>query len=76
MMQETGCAGVVVGRGCLGRPWLFAELAAAFNGASQPLAPDLSEVSAVIYRHGELLVDFLKVKDVQCATFVNIWRGI
>jgi len=60
MMQETGCAGVVVGRGCLGRPWLFAELAAAFSSRSQPLPPDLLEVSKVIYRHGELLVDFFE----------------
>ena len=30
MMDQTGCAGVVVGRGCLGRPWLFRDLAAAF----------------------------------------------
>src|SRR5262249_61747581 len=30
MLRETGCDGVIVGRGCLRRPWLFAELAAAF----------------------------------------------
>ena len=34
MIAETGCDGVVVGRGCLGRPWLFADLAAAFAGRS------------------------------------------
>ena len=32
MVAETGAAGVVVGRGCLGRPWLFRDLAAAFDG--------------------------------------------
>jgi nifR3 family TIM-barrel protein len=31
MVRETGCDGVIVGRGCLGRPWLFADLAAAFG---------------------------------------------
>jgi nifR3 family TIM-barrel protein len=60
MVEETGCAGVVVGRGCLGRPWLFAELAAAFNGEPNPDLPDLFHVRSVIYRHGELLVDFFE----------------
>ena len=32
MVEQTGAAGVVVGRGCLGRPWLFRDLAAAFAG--------------------------------------------
>ncbi len=41
MVQETGCAGVVVGRGCLGRPWLFADLVAAFNGEPTPELPNL-----------------------------------
>jgi nifR3 family TIM-barrel protein len=41
MVQETGCAGVVVGRGCLGRPWLFADLVAAFNGEQTPALPTL-----------------------------------
>jgi len=60
MVEETGCAGVVVGRGCLGRPWLFAELAAAFNGEPNPDLPDLFHVRSVMYRHGELLVDFFE----------------
>ena len=38
MVAETGCAGVVVGRGCLGRPWLFADLAAAFTGRAERVA--------------------------------------
>ncbi len=60
MMNETGCAGVVVGRGCLGRPWLFADLVAAFNGEAAPEKPSLSEVRKVIFRHGELLVNFFE----------------
>ena len=40
MMRETGCDGVVVGRGCLGRPWLFGDLVAAFEGSGRPAAPD------------------------------------
>lgn len=55
MMAATGCDGVVVGRGCLGRPWLFAELSAAFTGAEIPTPPALGEVAAIIRRHGLLL---------------------
>jgi nifR3 family TIM-barrel protein len=55
MMAETGCDGVVIGRGCLGRPWLFAELSAAFSGKAAPTPPTLGEVAAILLRHGELL---------------------
>ncbi|MGI8870015.1 MAG: tRNA dihydrouridine synthase DusB [Mycobacteriales bacterium] len=55
MVRETGCAGVVVGRGCMGRPWLFGELAAAFAGREAPPMPTLGEVAEVIRRHAELM---------------------
>lgn len=55
MMAATGCDGVVIGRGCLGRPWLFAELSAAFTGAAIPPPPSLGEVADIIRRHGALL---------------------
>ena len=55
MMAATGCDGVVVGRGCLGRPWLFAELSAAFGPAEIPTPPTLGEVADIIHRHGALL---------------------
>ncbi|NEW38844.1 tRNA dihydrouridine synthase DusB [Nocardia cyriacigeorgica] len=55
MMDETGCDGVVVGRGCLGRPWLFAELQAALRGEPLPEPPTLGRVGEVLYRHGALL---------------------
>lgn len=55
MMAATGCDGVVIGRGCLGRPWLFAELSAAFTGRPAPTPPTLGEVADVIRRHGRLL---------------------
>ncbi len=55
MMERTGCAGVVIGRGCLGRPWLFRDLAAAFAGEPPPPLPSLGEVAAMVYRHAELL---------------------
>nr|WP_328841337.1 tRNA dihydrouridine synthase DusB [Nakamurella leprariae] len=57
MMRQTGCDGVVVGRGCQGRPWLFAELAAAFDGRPRPTPPGLRAVTATLRRHAELLAD-------------------
>ena len=59
MMAHTGCDGVVVGRGCLGRPWLFAELQAAFAGTSPPMPPNLGQVAAIVRRHAELLAAHL-----------------
>ncbi|MEO6881713.1 MAG: tRNA-dihydrouridine synthase, partial [Mycobacteriaceae bacterium] len=41
--------------GCLGRPWLFAELAAALSGSDAPAPPSLGEVALVLRRHAELL---------------------
>ena len=60
MVEQTGADGVVVGRGCLGRPWLFRELAAALSGAPAGGAgastlPRLGEVAATMLRHAELL---------------------
>jgi nifR3 family TIM-barrel protein len=65
MVRETGCAGVVVGRGCLGRPWLFADLAAAFNGTAasdvsmERERPDLAAVATMMHRHAELLGEWV-----------------
>lgn len=58
MVRETGCDGVVVGRGCQGRPWLFADLAAAFSGSDVRVTPGLREVAETIYRHGELMIEY------------------
>jgi nifR3 family TIM-barrel protein len=58
MMRETGCDGVVVGRGCLGKPWLFGDLAAAFGAGRAPEHPTLGQVADAFKRHAELLVDF------------------
>ncbi len=58
MVRQTGCDGVVVGRGCQGRPWLFADLQAAFEGRPERLRPGLRVVANTVYRHGELMVQF------------------
>lgn len=63
MMRETGCDGVVVGRGCLGRPWLFGDLVRAFEddgtAAGAPARPTLGEVAEVMVRHARLLGEWL-----------------
>ncbi|QAY63021.1 tRNA dihydrouridine synthase DusB [Xylanimonas allomyrinae] len=63
MVRETGADGVVVGRGCQGRPWLFADLAAAFHGETVRVRPTLRQVAETIYRHGELMIDYYRDGD-------------
>ena len=57
MMRRTGCDGVVIGRGCLGRPWLFGDLVSALNGGEAPAPRRLGEVCEAMHRHARLLVD-------------------
>ncbi len=76
MVEETGCDGVVVGRGCLGRPWLFGDLASAFRvrageldadtAARTKAQPDLGVVVAAFRRHTELLVEFFGDENHAC----------
>lgn len=58
MFKETGCAGVAIGRGCQGRPWIFADIRSACNGSDDRVNPSLGQVCKVILRHLELLVEF------------------
>ncbi|KQZ84629.1 tRNA-dihydrouridine synthase [Microbacterium sp. Root166] len=64
MMAETGCDGVVVGRGCLGRPWLFGDLARALGGpdaaSGPPVDATLGFVAQAFRRHAELLIEFFE----------------
>ncbi|MEW1981911.1 tRNA dihydrouridine synthase DusB [Citricoccus sp. NPDC079358] len=57
MVRQTGVDGVVVGRGCQGRPWLFGDLQNAFEGSDERFRPGLAKVADTFYRHAELLVD-------------------
>ena len=66
MVAATGCDGVVVGRGCLGRPWLFADLAAAFAGRPERVTPTLGEVGATLRRHAAYLCDFYEDEAKGC----------
>ena len=66
MMAETGADGVVVGRGCLGRPWLFGDLARAFGGEGVQVDATLQFVAQAFRRHAELLVEFFEDEDRGC----------
>lgn len=70
MMAETGCDGVVVGRGCLGRPWLFGDLARELGGpdaaSGAPVDATLGFVAQAFRRHAELLVEFFEDEDRGC----------
>ncbi len=57
MVAATGCDGVVVGRGCLGRPWLFRDLADAFAGRRLSAPPALGEVAQIMATHASFLCD-------------------
>ena len=59
MMRATGCDGVIVGRGCLGRPWLFRELASVFQGQTPALPPALGEVSRTMLEHATRLTSWI-----------------
>ena len=59
MMRTTGADGVVIGRGCLGRPWIFEDLARVFDGQPLPARPNLGKVVDGMADHAELLCDWL-----------------
>jgi nifR3 family TIM-barrel protein len=59
MLRETGCDGVVVGRGCLGRPWLFRDLAEVFAGREPPDPPRFGEIARIMLEHAERLVAWM-----------------
>ncbi|WP_300765757.1 tRNA-dihydrouridine synthase, partial [uncultured Bifidobacterium sp.] len=58
MVRRTGCAGVAIGRGCQGRPWMFADIRNAFAGSDERVNPTLGQVAQVILRHAAMLVEF------------------
>jgi nifR3 family TIM-barrel protein len=66
MVEQTGCDGVVVGRGCLGRPWLFGDLAAGFAGRPQRHRPTLGQAVAALQRHAHLLAEHYGEESKAC----------
>jgi nifR3 family TIM-barrel protein len=81
MMRQTGCDGVVVGRGCLGRPWLFRELADVFAGREPTPPPAFGEIREIMVAHAEALIEFFgELRGVHqmrkwCAWYTKGFRG-
>ncbi|MGA0059132.1 MAG: tRNA dihydrouridine synthase DusB [Planctomycetota bacterium] len=73
MMRETGCDGVVVGRGCLGRPWLFRDLCDVFDGREPAVPPALGEVRETLLEHADLLAGFFG--DSVAMLHIRKWSG-
>ncbi len=69
MLTETGCDGVVIGRGCLGKPWLFGELVDAFAGRPATGPPSFGEVAAIMVEHAELLAAWVGDEGQACRMF-------
>jgi nifR3 family TIM-barrel protein len=69
MVAATGCDGVVIGRGCLGRPWLFRDLQNAFEGRAERVTPTLGEVADMMARHAEGLTDCFDIERYAVADF-------
>jgi len=59
MMRQTGCDGVIVGRGCLGRPWIFRDLADLFDGREPRNPPNFGEVAEIMLEHARLLSEWV-----------------
>jgi len=57
MLDQTGARGVVIGRGCLGRPWLFGQIRASFAGEVVPAEPNSGVILNLMRRHAQLLVE-------------------
>ena len=62
MMRTTGCDGVVIGRGCLGRPWLFRDLVDLFAGRQPRTGPTFGEVVDVMLEHARRLIDWYQAE--------------
>ena len=58
MKEETGCDGIMIGRGAKGNPWIFREVAAAVSGEKIPRRPDENEVIEMLLRHARLNVEY------------------
>lgn len=57
MLDETGCDLVMIARGALGNPWIFAECEAAWNGRPIPKRPEMDEIIETVKKHALRLLE-------------------
>ena len=69
IQQETGCDGVMIGRGAQGNPWIFSELLAYEKTGVMPARPDKEEIKRMILRHADLQIkykgEFLGIREMR-----------
>ncbi len=58
MLEETGCDGVMIGRGAKGNPWIFSQSLHYLKTGQVPPKPGIKEIREMILRHGKLLAEF------------------
>lgn len=58
MQRETGCDGVMIGRGAQGNPWIFSELLAFEKTGIMPQRPDVEAVKQMMLRHARLQLQY------------------
>ena len=69
MMEATGCDGVAIGRGCLGRPWLFRDLVDVFDGREPAPGPTFGEVADTMVEHAQLLTNWFEDEKLSLLAF-------
>ena len=68
-MEETGCDGVMIGRGCQGNPWIFRELNEYEETGKVPHRPSKKEIKEMMLRHAQLQIelkgDYLGIREMR-----------
>ncbi len=57
MMKQTGCDGVMIGRGARGNPWIFNQINEYLSSGKEMVLPDITEIRDMILRHAKMLVE-------------------
>lgn len=69
LLEETGCDGVMIGRGCQGNPWIFRELNEYEETGKVPHRPSKKEIKEMMLRHAQLQIevkgDYLGIREMR-----------